>query len=153
MMLPGNPSVSNINSIIIINRAAACLPLRPSVCLSVRPSAGRFRKPSPARHGTGLSPSSSVCHKRSRAKLRLRDGGKNGKKTAERETKKGELRERKRYSQSSTRPLRCSLSLPHSLYMSLYQSRSLLLPLRCDVKLYATDASASRRFFQNKTRK
>lgn len=126
MMFPSSLSAAHINSI-IINGAPVCLPLRPSVCLS----AGRFRKPNPAQLGTApacLPPSPSVprlyvtsCPGSSRAKLHLRDGGKREEKKRREKGEKREMRERKRYSQSSTRPLRCSLSpsLPLSVYVAL----------------------------------
>lgn len=86
------------------------LSVRRSVCLS----AGRFRKPSPARHNTGLPPSlSPACMSRAAPVLPgqrfdyVMEGRGERKKGEKGMREKGE---RKRYSQSSNRPLRCSLS-------------------------------------------
>lgn len=86
----------------------------PSVCLSVRLSVPPVASANPAQLGSAparLPPRPRPGPGPSRVKLHLHGGGKKGKK------KRGnqEKRERKRYSQSSTRPLRCSLSLSATL--------------------------------------
>lgn len=108
MIFPSCASVSNINSI-VISGASVCLALRPSVCPPVASA-------NPAQLGTTpacLRPCpQSVCHELPRfvpGKLRLNDGGNREKKDGRKKGKR-EMGERKRYSQSSNRPLRCSLS-------------------------------------------
>lgn len=127
-----------------------------SVWLSVRLSAGRFRKPSPARHNTGLPPSlSPVCMSRANP---VRPGqsfdytmeGTEKRTTEEKRNERNGWKEAVLTVIQPSAPL-LSLSRSHSPYMSLYQSRSLLLPLLDDVKLDATNTIASCSFFRNKT--
>lgn len=111
-MFSSSLSVSNTNSTELLSVCRfVCLPLRPPVFLS----AGRFRKPSPAPHGTGpSSPSVSPCRDVPGEATSTRRREESGEKRGEKE-EKGERRERKRYSPSSTRPLLGSLSLSPSL--------------------------------------
>lgn len=150
MTVPGCVSVSNIGTRSFNNGASV-----PSVRRPVRLSAGRsLPQTQPSSAPACLPPSlpASACLSGSgpvrpgfiymyvmARRTKIEEKGK----------KRGKM-ERKRYSHSSTRRLRCALaSLSQSLRVSLYHSRSLLLPpLR--VKLDAVRVSVSCPFFQNK---
>lgn len=149
MMLPATCQFLISTVLLLTELLPVCLSVRPSVC----PSAGRFRKPSPARHRTGLSPSSSVCLKLSRfvpGKATTTWSREERKENGENKKRKRENWEKGSGTHSHPPVRSAARSLSHSLSMSLYQSRSLLLPLFSDVKLHATNASASCHFFQNK---
>lgn len=107
MISPSSLPVSNNNSI-VISGASVCLALRPSVRRSLPQT-----QPSSAQHRPAPPPCpQSVCHELPRFVPSKASTTRRREQRKERRKKKGmrEMGERKRYSQSSNRPLRCSLS-------------------------------------------